>query len=226
MVSLMIGADLYLKGIGSKEDGTEIKKGGMELKLKTAGSVVMATSIAWAYLAYLSIPEPYTTTEVPIEIGPFKGSMKMRSFTNNTSPGSANIRNKAFLETLRSELYKDQTIVYQTGGAVLNTETSDINTEITGGGFRMGGPQTRGYVIGGGEQVVVMSRGQPKDEKEHDSGDSSPITDLTISRDKNGTIVAKNESGVIAKWDSTDGGVTYPILQELLNFSTKARTME
>lgn len=57
ITALIIGGKLYSKGTGLMEDGAEVTAKEKKIKLKTVGSVVMATSIAWGYLAFLSLPK-------------------------------------------------------------------------------------------------------------------------------------------------------------------------
>lgn len=61
MYALHIGYRLYMSGVGLKPDGTtaDIRSATVKVRtgLKTVGSVLMATSIAWAFVAYLSRPD-------------------------------------------------------------------------------------------------------------------------------------------------------------------------
>ena|SRR5580765_5462294 len=62
IMALIMGWRLYSKGTGMAQDGTtvEAERGKVKGKasLQTVGSVVMATSIGWGALAYLSLPKP------------------------------------------------------------------------------------------------------------------------------------------------------------------------
>jgi hypothetical protein len=56
IAALFIGKSLFLKGAGLQSDGTKIETKKIKASLKTVGSVVMATSIAWGGLGYLASP--------------------------------------------------------------------------------------------------------------------------------------------------------------------------
>jgi hypothetical protein len=56
IAALIIGWKLYVRGVGVTKDGTQMAFKRKKVTLKTVGSVVMATSVAWGYLAYLSLP--------------------------------------------------------------------------------------------------------------------------------------------------------------------------
>jgi len=60
ILALIMGYRLYVKGVGLAPDGTtvnaDVSKQKINVSLKTVGSVVMATSIGWGALAYLSRP--------------------------------------------------------------------------------------------------------------------------------------------------------------------------
>lgn len=58
--AIFVGKKLYLYGVGLSPDGSKIqtKKGefNLNLSMKTTGGVVMATSVAWAFMGYLLSP--------------------------------------------------------------------------------------------------------------------------------------------------------------------------
>ena len=56
IVALFIGKNLYVRGVGLHHDGTEVEIDNIKASLKTVGSVVMATSVAWGGLGYLTSP--------------------------------------------------------------------------------------------------------------------------------------------------------------------------
>jgi len=56
ILALIFGKDLYLQGVGLKHDGSIINVKKVKASLKTVGSVVMGTSVAWGFLAYLESP--------------------------------------------------------------------------------------------------------------------------------------------------------------------------
>jgi hypothetical protein len=56
IVALFIGRSLYLKGMGFKPDSSSVAAHKVKASLKTVGSVVMATSVAWGGLGYLTAP--------------------------------------------------------------------------------------------------------------------------------------------------------------------------
>lgn len=56
IAALFIGKGLFLKGVGLQSDGTKIETKKIKASLKTVGSVVMATSVAWGGLGYLASP--------------------------------------------------------------------------------------------------------------------------------------------------------------------------
>jgi cell wall-associated NlpC family hydrolase len=55
--ALVIGYKLYLKGIGIISDGSRIEINNAKASLKTVGSVVMVTSVAWGGFGYLASPK-------------------------------------------------------------------------------------------------------------------------------------------------------------------------
>ena len=60
-LSLMYGVRLFSKGVGSDPDNSVVVLGigkkQVEVSLRTVGSVVLATSVAWGSLAYLTLPK-------------------------------------------------------------------------------------------------------------------------------------------------------------------------
>lgn len=56
IVALIIGKSLYMRGVGLHHDGTKVEIDNIKASLKTVGSVVMATSVAWGTLGYLASP--------------------------------------------------------------------------------------------------------------------------------------------------------------------------
>ncbi len=72
LYALKIGYRLYLKGVGLVPDGSEDdgKNGALRVKasLKTVGSVVMATSVAWGALGYFASPKSLTISPTKTEV--------------------------------------------------------------------------------------------------------------------------------------------------------------
>ena len=58
--AIFVGRQLYLRGIGLAPDDSKVRTSrgefSLNLSLKTTGGVVMATSVAWGLLGYLSSP--------------------------------------------------------------------------------------------------------------------------------------------------------------------------
>ena len=54
--ALRLGFKLYMNGVGLSHDGTTIEHDKAKASLKTVGSVVMTTSVAWGALGYFSSP--------------------------------------------------------------------------------------------------------------------------------------------------------------------------
>lgn len=92
LYSLKKGFQLYINGVGLKEDSLHLSassdKNSINLSLKRVGTVVMLTSIAWGTLAYLVMPQglrvesPYSGS-----VEADSGSGKIR-FDTNVSPDS------------------------------------------------------------------------------------------------------------------------------------------
>ena len=57
IVAIFIGRGLYIRGVGLNPDGTQVEIDNIKASLKTVGSVVMATSVAWGFFGYLSSPD-------------------------------------------------------------------------------------------------------------------------------------------------------------------------
>lgn len=55
-VALFMGKNLYVRGVGLAVDGSQVEVNNVKASLKTVGSVVMATSVAWGWLGYLASP--------------------------------------------------------------------------------------------------------------------------------------------------------------------------
>jgi hypothetical protein len=55
-IALFIGRQLYSSGVGLTPDGTEVELKKIKASLKTVGSTVMATSVAWGALAVWAAP--------------------------------------------------------------------------------------------------------------------------------------------------------------------------
>lgn len=56
VLALFFGKNLYLRGVGLQHDGTTVDFKKIKASLKTVGSVVMGTSVAWGFLGYLASP--------------------------------------------------------------------------------------------------------------------------------------------------------------------------
>jgi hypothetical protein len=67
IAALRIGSRLYAQGTGLKRDGTVVNaqqgKFKLQASLKTVGSVLMLTSVAWGVLAYLSLPKAKVSSD-------------------------------------------------------------------------------------------------------------------------------------------------------------------
>lgn len=55
--ALKIGKDLYMSGAGISEEGSSIEVKGVKAQMKTVGSVVMLTSVAWGFLGMQIFPD-------------------------------------------------------------------------------------------------------------------------------------------------------------------------
>jgi hypothetical protein len=69
LAALSGGLYLYLKGVGQQTDDAAASRGKFGVKLKTVGSVVMATSIGWGYLAYLTAPKTFEDSTSSSSVG-------------------------------------------------------------------------------------------------------------------------------------------------------------
>ena len=47
----------YITGSGIQSDGTEVKLDRIKIGIRTTGAAVMTTSVAWAFIGYLSLPK-------------------------------------------------------------------------------------------------------------------------------------------------------------------------
>lgn len=98
IVALFLGNKLYRDGIGLAPDGSVIKtstgKFDIKLSLKTVGSVVMITSVAWGFFGYLTSPElrrSPTDLEISQLIGPEIAKVASRGLAASLG-GRENVR--------------------------------------------------------------------------------------------------------------------------------------
>ena len=86
LYSLKKGFQLYINGVGLKEDSFHLSastdKSSINLSLKRVGTIVMLTSIAWGFLAYLVMPQGIRAKSFNSSVAP------EIEFRTNVSPGS------------------------------------------------------------------------------------------------------------------------------------------
>ena len=77
--ALKYGKDLYVSGIGLQQDGSSVDVSGAKIQLKTVGSVVMLTSIAWGVLAWQIFPDYHSDEAGNVKVGNDKNLDEMAS---------------------------------------------------------------------------------------------------------------------------------------------------
>ena len=79
-IALIIGNKLYRSGVGLNKDGSKVEYEEVKIHLKTVGSVVMATSVAWGGLGYLAIPKySKSSSGVEVTLSPLNHTDKIKS---------------------------------------------------------------------------------------------------------------------------------------------------
>jgi len=110
ILALFIGKNLYVRGVGLHHDGTEIEVDNIKASLKTVGSVVMATSVAWGGLGYLTSPSyllgPEGEKVVSLKLPAATVEAKAFAYVVKGNEGKESLKDSKMLRALFAAAYE------------------------------------------------------------------------------------------------------------------------
>lgn len=101
---------MYTRGVGLHRDGTKVEVDTIKASLQTVGSVVMATSVAWGGLGYLTSPSysfgPEGEKVVSLELPATTIAAKSFSYVAKGNENSKSLKDAKYLRELFAIAYE------------------------------------------------------------------------------------------------------------------------
>ena len=167
IAALFIGKNLYLKGIGLQPDKTTVVAHKIKASLKTVGSVVMTTSVAWGGLGYLTSPTfsygPEGTKVASLKLPEFNIEAKQLAYPVSGENAKRTLSDPAALREVFALAYKqaqDQTLAITVNDQPATLKLNRVAT--------LKNAKNQVFVVGivesGGRDVALTYRPKIKDE--------------------------------------------------------------
>jgi hypothetical protein len=83
ILAIYFGYRLYLNGVGSTSDGSSVEVKNIKIHMKTIGSVLMTTSVAWGYICYLIATPTISKTGNDFVIDKLTSQVDSLSYVND-----------------------------------------------------------------------------------------------------------------------------------------------